>query len=394
MQETLNQGERAEISELNQEIKRLTGILEESETERLKMLTADPADPFDNPTEYHEYGNYYSEIRSEVGVPGFKPALDPPYPERSRIKKYYSIAGFILLAHFLFTNFAVSALITQIAKLIRSINGSASADVLYTYIKGSSILASLNLVTYIVANVGLALIGLKLLPTKLPTLFKTRDYGIRNTIQYCFIAMFIFIGSTLGASFIENIFSKFGYTTQVVDTSGFAVSKLGYAIMLLYTCVIAPLTEEFFYRGMLLRAFSAVNQRFAIFATALFFGLGHKNIPQFVLAFLTGIFLAHITLKHGSMIPAVIVHIFINSMSEILSLLDLSDYGELVLNFVMDVAAVLGVLALLMFRSKDKMPLSTPAQSRRGLPLAMTTIGCIFAFGAEIAYMFLLIFTE
>ena len=88
---------------------------------------------------------------------------------------------------------------------------------------------------------------------------------------------------------------------------------LGIAIMTIYSCLIAPITEELFFRGTLMKIFSKSNQRFGIVISAVFFGLAHGNLPQFMLAFLLGLFLGHIDMRHNSIVPSVVVHIFINS---------------------------------------------------------------------------------
>ena len=55
------------------------------------------------------------------------------------------------------------------------------------------------------------------------------------------------------------------------------------------------------------------NERFAIFLSALIFGLMHQNYQQFILGFLLGIPLAVVTVKYGSVIPSIFAHIFVNT---------------------------------------------------------------------------------
>ena len=40
-----------------------------------------------------------------------------------------------------------------------------------------------------------------------------------------------------------------------------------------------------------------------------------RQYPQAILAFILGVFLAHITIKHNSILPAIIVHAVVNSFS-------------------------------------------------------------------------------
>ena len=134
---------------------------------------------------------------------------------------------------------------------------------------------------------------------------------------------------------------------------------------------------------MMLRLFSKANQRFAVLTTALFFALGHKNIPQFLLAFAVGIFLAHITLIHGSIIPSIIVHIFVNCFAAVVQQFTGADSGtKLVLEMIVVAFAMVGAVMMLVFMSSNKLPTPTPAQSRRGFPLASGSM--IFGLSAII----------
>ena len=111
-------------------------------------------------------------------------------------------------------------------------------------------------------------------------------------------------------------------------------------------------------------------------------------IVMFVLAFLIGIFLAHITLKHNSVIPAIIVHIFINTMSGVVS--NVEEYfgfgGIIVAECVILVIAIAGFFMLCLFRGKDKVPSSTPAQSRRGIAVAKKSVVFVSAVLLQLIY--------
>ena len=182
---------------------------------------------------------------------------------------------------------------------------------------------------------------------------------------------------------------EFGYASNPVDTSDYAKTGIGFAVLTIYTCIIAPITEELFFRGMLLRVLGKANQRFAVFATAFFFGLAHGNVPQFILAFTIGIFLGHITLKHGSIIPSVIVHIFLNSFSTILE--EVSDTDDMFFLFaiemIMIAGAVFGLIMLISFMVNNRLPSTTPKQSRRGFSVAAGSIPFIASVMLQLAYI-------
>lgn len=384
----------AEVAALNHEIYRLTKHIKDKEQERALSEMPDPKDPFNNPTEYHDYNDDYSEVLPPIKTPAYKISLEPDYAERQKIKHFYAIGGWCAVLQFAASTFAAVVIVLIIRTLLEGQNPDADNVSITTYMKGSSILTSLNMLIYIAANVGCAMIGFKMAGVKASSLVKTRDYDVGKAIQYCTAAMFIWLVSVYISLGVEDIFTKYGYSTEVQDMDGYAVTKLGFVISIVYTCIIAPVTEEFFFRGMLLKVFSKANQRFAVFATAVFFGLAHGNLPQFLLAFLLGIFLAHITLKHGSIIPSIVVHIFVNTFVTVMGELDLSGDMELVLNLSLEALAAFGLLMLLIFRSKDKLPATTPAQSKRGFAIAKTTVGVVAAFTIQTAYVLFLVFSK
>lgn len=378
---------RAEIAALNHEIYRLSSLIDEKERQRLDASIHDCGDPFENPTEYRDYNGDYSEILPEIKQPGFEIPLEPDHKEKRRIKHSYAIGGGCAFIRFVAADWLASLLILLIVHVLAGINPNADGNSIITYIKGSAIFASVNMLVYLLANSLTALAGLRLAKIKVGELVKTRDYSIWSALQHCLIAVFLLLVSVLSSNFIEDIFTHYGSTTNVMNLEGTAVTSTGAAIMMIYRCIIAPVTEEFFFRGMLLKTFSKANQRFGVFATAVFFGLAHANIPQFILAFIIGSFLAHITLKHNSIIPAIVVHIFVNSFTGITSLLDLSGAGLGIFNMIYVTVAALGAIMFVIFRSSDRIPSATPKQSRRGLSLASMTFIVSAAFWLQVIYL-------
>ena len=71
---------------------------------------------------------------------------------------------------------------------------------------------------------------------------------------------------------------------------------------------------------------------------------------EFILAFIIGIFLAHITQKHNSIIPAIVVHIFVNSLTTIIGYLNLDGIG---IGIYLTVAAF-GAIMFAIFRISVK----------------------------------------
>ena len=160
-------------------------------------------------------------------------------------------------------------------------------------------------------------------------------------------------------------------------------------VTMIYTCIVAPVTEELVFRGFLLKNMSRVSQKTGIIITSIMFGLFHGNIPQAILAFILGIFLAHITIKHNSVIPAIIVHATVNSFSMINTIVyEFLNEGIADLIFGgLFLLIIFGGLALFIYSlvtKKGSLPKSTIAQRKRGLSLVFSSWVFLIAF---IAYV-------
>lgn len=384
----------AEIAALNHEIYELSRQLAECRESSLRQTLADPEDPFENPTDYRGFNSDYSEIQPLIKQPGYRLPLEPDRHERKKLKRLFSIGGFCLVLWFVF-NLGLSLLLNNlVGELLTALNPDVNAQVLNGYARGTSILASITVVILPFCNIFTSLVGMKMARIDVNSLFKTRDFSIGKAVQYCLIGIFIWLISMYSYAIVGDVLAQYG-RSGYVDTSDIGTTPLGFVVFLIYQCIIAPVTEELLMRGMLLRVFSRANQRFAVFATAMFFGLIHGNAAQFILGFLMGIFLAHITLRHGSVIPAVITHIFVNCFSLLYSYLNggslTTQYIAMMTVFVL---AVLGMAMLFALRGSSRLPLVTPHQSRRGWTLAFSSIPFVGAFFMYLAYNFINLFSS
>ncbi len=371
---------REEITRLNSEVEFLKDRLKEKEF-------AGKSDPFKNPTEYKGFSGSYAKIIPELETQNVIIPLEPKKTERKNLRRFYSIGGWCMIFQFLMTTAGAILLMNAVMFILNWLNPETNQQVLYDYMRSSSILASLNMLVYLVCNVLNAFIGMKWAKIKPVSIINTKNFDFGDAVQYCMTALFLWVVAIYASLAVNDVLMKYGYNTYI-DQSGIGSTVLGTVIMNLYTCVIAPITEEIFFRGMLLKVFSKANQRFAIFSTAVFFGLAHGNIPQFLLAFMLGVFLAHITMKHSSIIPSIIVHIFINTFSTVFGFLSEAEYEiQMIAMILLAAAAIFGLLMFLIFYGENRIPATTPEQSTRGFFVALSSTPLCIAFIIQLAYM-------
>ena len=114
------------------------------------------------------------------------------------------------------------------------------------------------------------------------------------------------------------------YSPSETDTlySPDSMPLYGMICYLIWVCVIAPVTEEYMFRGAMLKTLSKYGSGFAVVASALAFGLMHGNMSQTPMAFLIGLILGYVAAKTGNIRQTIFIHMVNNilaSMSQILN---------------------------------------------------------------------------
>ena len=144
---------------------------------------------------------------------------------------------------------------------------------------------------------------------------------------------------------IEKLLFEMGIpATLVANTSEELTSSI---IFVLYLGVMAPVVEEFIFRGFIGYRLERYGKVFTILFTALIFSLFHANITQEVFTFMAGIVFAYVAIEYGfqwavlfhmmnNFLFAVVVDIYLAQMINlgafsIVQLLDLVGFIILVL---------------------------------------------------------------
>lgn len=245
----------------------------------------DPQNPFDNALENSAYRTDYRRFLPQILLPGFQIPLFPERDERRNIRRQMNTAGAgmllgTLIAQLLFPLAVLLLLLCMDGTTASYFNGDQSGAV--RTIMNSGIYMALHCLILAGSNVLVALLGCRRIRQPLGGLFRTTDFSGWKAFQYIcigiglqYVAVLIYavlkyVGQGLGMEFPEVSFDYFqtGQSTMLV---------------LLYTCILAPITEELLFRGFLLKSLSAVSTRFGVIVTALLFGLMHGNVQQGIL---------------------------------------------------------------------------------------------------------------
>ena len=87
-------------------------------------------------------------------------------------------------------------------------------------------------------------------------------------------------------------------------------------IGILVLCIIAPIAEEYLFRGLMMRKMLRwnISPWYAIIASSIMFGLIHLNPAQIPGAIILGIVMAWMCYRTKSLIPGIIIHITNNTL--------------------------------------------------------------------------------
>lgn len=152
--------------------------------------------------------------------------------------------------------------------------------------------------------------------------FINNKFVLQNEITNSFkIRKFDYlIGLLLIVSYILITYGWFDYilfsipTGEMFDSAMEYFDSLPMSILLIESCIIAPIFEETLYRGILLKGLiNKYNSKKAIVYSALIFGIAHLNIPQGINAFLLGLIIGTVFYYTRSIYICMIMH-FANNL--------------------------------------------------------------------------------
>jgi membrane protease YdiL (CAAX protease family) len=133
-------------------------------------------------------------------------------------------------------------------------------------------------------------------------------FGLQRLNIYIIVYIIICI---LAINFLSG-YLLFDYSLQN-NVNLLTVSQKITISQLFSIVVLAPIIEEFYFRGILLKYFEKTKCKFFILiATSLIFTLIHFNIPSSPTLFALGIFLAYLKIITGSLFLPIIMHSIFN----------------------------------------------------------------------------------
>lgn len=185
--------------------------------------------------------------------------------------------------------------------------------------------------------------------------YETREEArrdIRSVINIKNIFLIILLG--IGCQFFVSGLMSFvmphlGELSEDYTEVLKGITSANSVAVFLFTVVIAPVSEELVFRGVILhKAGRSMPFFIANILQALLFGIVHQNMVQGVYAALLGLLFGYVWRKFHTILAPILVHIFVNASSYLVRLLP-ADSNEVII-FMVIVGAVLVAVPLYLWK--------------------------------------------
>jgi len=176
------------------------------------------------------------------------------------------------------------------------------------------------------------------------------------------------VAASLYATILEAILNCLGLSAMMALEA--ATITADTFSMFLYASIAAPIVEEILFRGFVQRSLLPFGKKFAIFGSALLFGMFHGNLVQTPYAFLVGLVLGYVAAEYNIW-WAIALHM-INNMVLADLLPRLFSYlpgmtGDLILGGITWAFAIAGTVILIVNRREVSTYLRGESMDRRCL---------------------------
>lgn len=197
------------------------------------------------------------------------------------------------------------------------------------------------------------------------------------------------------ATYIEAALNMFGLVSPEIFSND-PEAPLGWVFYFIVTCVAAPIFEEMFFRGAVLKMLTPYGKGFAITCQAFLFAIFHGTVQQIPYTLVGGLIMGYLAVRYGGILPSIILHFLNNLFSMLITLLipesvwDNMTYSIIINVLIYTVMIVGGIIAVKVLIKGDKAFFRTQSDADEA-PVADKLYG-FSAFNAFLSHPVLLVY--
>ncbi len=158
------------------------------------------------------------------------------------------------------------------------------------------------------------------------------------------------LASNFASGYISAFFSSFGLEENLPEAL-VSVTALDTLMNFICAAVMAPLVEEFVFRGVIMQPLRRYGDSFAVITTAVIFALVHGSPTNIIFAFLSGTAIGYAVIYSKSLWVGIIIHALNNATAVFFTEFDLLPTEVVDMLFVLFCAAVvvMGIIAFTVY---------------------------------------------
>lgn len=188
----------------------------------------------------------------------------------------------------------------------------------------------------------------------------TISFKVSN--DFNFLQYLKFIVMALGAAWLTSL--VVGYIMDLLsgvvifETPDFSTSDslISNICLIIYAVIVAPVSEELIFRGLILGKLKQYGYVFATIIVSLLFALMHGNLPQSIPTFIVSLFLCWVTLQSNSIIPAISIHMINNAVAQLEDINN--EVFQIIINIFIIVIIIIAVILIIReFKNRSKFKL-------------------------------------
>lgn len=243
----------------------------------------------------------------------------------------------------------------------------------------------LGIAPCILVDIIIILIGLKTTKLKLKgDIFNKNNYSKKIIPLGMASVGGVLLISTAIYLFYSVVLKFIGLEIPAPDFT-FPSSTIMRVIYISYICVLGPILEEIIFRGIALKSMKKYGAFTAVIFTSIIFSMFHLNLVQFMTPLLLGLLLGFITVKTDSIVPAIIIHMFNNSMATLITCV--AGLSQSVSTIISTIFIFGGVIGLIIFINKYKNDIKRIVREDHKLLPFRKKLGYCFANGWSVGYI-------
>ena len=162
----------------------------------------------------------------------------------------------------------------------------------------------------------------------------------------CITITLMWIGNIIGL-IITALISGFTQNA-VVNPVQELINNTSIIFNIVVVSIIGPVFEEIIFRKLLIDRSIKYGAKVSIILSAVLFALFHGNLNQFFYALLMGGFFAYVYIKTGKIIYSILLHLIINILGSVVSIIVANSVMALQSNFMLGDALIIVIYAVIL----------------------------------------------